>query len=94
VLLNMDGRMQHILYTHDDFFKDIFSAPEQAADLLRFALPKDALESLDLERMEPYPDSFTLVLTTAHPSIAALARDLAHGLYTRGFTMGQSDYTR
>jgi len=51
--------MKHTTYTHDDFFKDIFSAPEQAADLLRFALPKDALESLDLERMEPYPDSFT-----------------------------------
>lgn len=43
---------------HDPFFKAIFSDLGHAKDLLRGILPRAILETLDLDRLEPEPNSF------------------------------------
>ncbi|MBK8802532.1 MAG: Rpn family recombination-promoting nuclease/putative transposase [Fibrobacteres bacterium] len=43
---------------HDPFFKAIFSDLGHAKDLLRGILPRPILETLDLDHLEPEPNSF------------------------------------
>ncbi|CAK0775653.1 transposase [Gammaproteobacteria bacterium] len=43
---------------HDRFFKESFSRPEAAADLLRRALPAEVVDTLDLTTIKPAKGSF------------------------------------
>ncbi len=43
---------------HDAFFKHVFGRPELAADLIRHRLPAEAVDAIDLDRLEVWPTEF------------------------------------
>jgi predicted transposase/invertase (TIGR01784 family) len=50
--------MSDLSTPHDSFFKQSFSNPEVAADLLRHYLPSDLVASFDFNTLQPSKDSF------------------------------------